>query len=164
MTYVENPYIVAFTGHRNYDRCHDSALLECVEELVARGARVFRVGMAEGFDLAAASVVLSLKERVEGIVLELYVPWPEFSHSFSAANRRLYDQILSQADSVMYVAQSYSQGVYYERNRLLVEGADRVVAWWNGKASGTGYTVRYARGLGIGVENLFNYQQLTLPI
>lgn len=164
MTNSEHPYIVAFTGHRNYDRCHDSALLESVERLVEGGARRFRVGMAEGFDLAAALVVLSLRERVEGIVLEAYVPWPEFPNSFCSANRRLYDHILAQADSVTYVAESYSQGLYYQRNRELVEGSDRVVAWWNGSASGTGYTVRYARKLGIGVENLYNYQQLRLML
>jgi hypothetical protein len=50
-------HIVAFTGHRNYDRRYDDLLLASVEELVERGARCFRVGMAEGFDLAAAAVV-----------------------------------------------------------------------------------------------------------
>jgi uncharacterized phage-like protein YoqJ len=157
-------HIVAFTGHRNYDRRYDDLLLASVEELVERGARHFRVGMAEGFDLAAAAVVLSLKQRYSDIALDLYIPYPEFSHRFSAPNRRLYDHILSLADSVTYVAQSYSSGVFYERNRALVEGADWIVAWWDGTTSGTGYTVRYARSLGIGVDNLFNHQQLRLML
>ena len=164
MTPKPAPYTVAFTGHRSYNRCHDSLLLECVEELVMRGARVFRVGMAEGFDLAAALVVLNLRERWGDVSLDLYIPWPEFSHRFSATNRKLYDQILGQADSVTYIAESYSQGLFYERNRRLVEGADSVVAWWDGSTSGTGYTVRYARQLGIAVENIFDSQQLKLML
>jgi uncharacterized phage-like protein YoqJ len=164
MTDSMHPSVVAFTGHRNYSRCHDNVLLECVEELVAGGARVFRVGMAEGFDIAAALVVLTLRQRGENVVLELYIPWPGFADGFSETNRRLYDYILSEAQSVCYVAESYQEGIYYERNRRLVEGSDRVVAWWNGSVSGTGYTVRYARKLGIGVENLYNYQQLRLML
>ena len=163
MTNSESRHIVvAFTGHRTYDRSHDAHILEAVERLVEEGARTFRVGMAEGFDLAAAMVVLSLKQRCADIRLELYIPWPEFSHRFSTSNRRLYDQIVKSADSVTYVAESYSHGLFYERNRRMVEGADRVVAWWDGGASGTGYTVRYARKLGVAVENLFDYQQLRL--
>ena len=164
MTSAAIPYIVAFTGHRHYDRSHDSALLECVERLVERGARRYRVGMAEGFDLSAAAVVLSLKQRYSDIALDLYIPYPGFSRRFSTPNRRLYDQILAQADSVTYIAQSYSHGVFYERNRALVDGADWIVAWWDGTTSGTGYTVRYARSLGIGVENLYNHQQLRLML
>lgn len=164
MTASQQPYIVAFTGHRNYNRCHDTLILDAIERLVDSGARTFRVGMAEGFDLAAASVVLTLREKVDDIKLELFIPWSGFSRSFSAPNSRLYNDILSRADRVVYVAECYSEGVFYERNRRLVDGADRVVAWWNGSASGTGYTVRYARSLGIAVENLFDNQQLRLML
>lgn len=159
-----SPHIVAFTGHRTYNRCNDCLILDSVERLVEGGARLFRVGMAEGFDLAAAAVVLELKDRFEDISLELYIPWPEFYCGFSDQNRRLYREIVARADRVVYISQSYAEGVFYERNRRLVEGADRVVAWWNGSASGTGYTVRYARSLGIAVENIYDNQQLRLML
>ena len=37
---------------------------------------------------------------------------------------------------------------YHHRNRLIVEAAELVVAFWNGHSTGTAYTVEYARRLG----------------
>lgn len=37
---------------------------------------------------------------------------------------------------------------YHHRNRLIVEAADLVVAFWNGHSTGTKYTMDYARRLG----------------
>ena len=164
MTSTTAPHIVAFTGHRSYNRTHDATVLDCVERLRAEGARIFRVGMAEGFDLAAALVTLGLKARYEDIRLELYIPYPTFWLHMSDAERRLYDEIVHRADYVEYIAEEYYTGVYQDRNKRLVEGADLVVAWWNGKPSGTGYTVSYARTLGCRVKNLYDYQQLELGL
>ena len=37
---------------------------------------------------------------------------------------------------------------FHHRNRLIVEAADLVVAFWNGHSSGTKYTIDYAKRLG----------------
>lgn len=37
---------------------------------------------------------------------------------------------------------------YHHRNRLIVEAADLVVAFWNGHSTGTKYTMDYARRMG----------------
>ncbi|MBD3260616.1 MAG: DUF2493 domain-containing protein [Candidatus Altiarchaeales archaeon] len=34
---------------------------------------------------------------------------------------------------------------YFERNRLMVNDADMVIAFWDGKSKGTKYTIGYAR-------------------
>lgn len=153
---------IAFTGHREYKRSHDYLIMECVEQLVASGAREFRVGMAEGFDLAAALVVLELRNRQPDIRLVAYIPYPNFRARLSKECHTLYDTILEQADQVHYIAQEYRHGIYYERNKALVDGAELVVAWWNGSSSGTGQTVRYARKQHIAIRNLFESQQLEL--
>ena len=75
-------HIVAFSGHRSYDGSADDRLRSVVADLYAEGVRIFRVGMAEGFDLAAGEVVISLMELYDDIVLEAYVPWPLFSARF----------------------------------------------------------------------------------
>lgn len=36
---------------------------------------------------------------------------------------------------------------YHHRNRLIVEAADLVIAFWNGHSTGTAYTVAYAKKL-----------------
>ncbi len=155
---------IAFTGHRHYNRSHDCAIIECLEQLVTSGARVFRVGMAEGFDLAAAFVVLELRHHHPEIRLEAYIPYPKFRERLTKHNQQLYDIVLNQADEIFYIAEEYRHGIYYERNRALVDGADLVVAWWDGSTSGTGQTVRYARKQHVTVKNLFDYQQLELML
>lgn len=37
---------------------------------------------------------------------------------------------------------------YHHRNRLIVENCDLVVAFWDGRSTGTAYTVSYAKRLG----------------
>ena len=41
---------------------------------------------------------------------------------------------------------------YHHRNRLIVEHSQLVVAFWNGRSSGTKYTITYARTLGVPVR------------
>lgn len=157
-------HTIAFTGHRSYCRRHDSAIEAEVERLYALGARRFRVGMAEGFDLAVACVVLHVSESKPDIEIELFVPWPDFPSTFSSANRRIYDLIVGQAAALHYVSSEYHVGVFQARNEAMVDGADLVVAWWNGRPSGTANTVRYAHKIGCPVKNIYDYQQLELDI
>lgn len=39
----------------------------------------------------------------------------------------------------------YGRGAAFIRNRLIVDHADRVLAFWNGKSTGTQYTIEYAK-------------------
>ncbi len=138
-------HIVAFSGHRSYDGSADDRLRSVVADLYAEGVRIFRVGMAEGFDLAAGEVVLSLMELYDDIVLEAYVPWPLFSARFDKDNRIKYDAIIAKAQVIRYVGFAYQNTIFHQRNDMLVDGAGYLVAWWNGSRSGTGYTLGRAR-------------------
>ena len=74
---------VSFTGHRNYDRSADDKLREIISSLYERGYRRFLTGMAWGFDLAAAEVVISLKNSLPDIELIAVEPYPTFRSSFT---------------------------------------------------------------------------------
>ena len=158
------PYVVTFTGHRTYSRHNDQLIQHWVEMLYMAGACRFRVGMAEGFDLAAASAVLVAKNKHSDIELEVFIPWRGFEQTFSESNRRLYSLIVERATQIHYLAEGYYHGVYQERNEKMVDGADYVIAWWNGKPSGTANTVRYARRVGCPVKNIYSDEQLELDI
>ena len=158
------PYVVTFTGHRTYSRHNDQLIQHWVEMLYMAGACRFRVGMAEGFDLAAASAVLVAKNKYSDIELEVFIPWRGFEQTFSESNRRLYSLIVERATQIHYLAEGYYHGVYQERNEKMVDGADYVIAWWNGKPSGTANTVRYARNVGCPVKNIYADEQLELDI
>ena len=41
---------------------------------------------------------------------------------------------------------------YHHRNRLIAEACDRLVAFWDGRSTGTKYTIDYARRIGKPVE------------
>lgn len=138
-------HIVAFSGHRSYDGSADDRLRSVVADLYAEGVRTFRVGMAEGFDLAAGEVVLSLMELYDDIVLEAYVPWPLFSVRFDRESKLKYDAVIAKAQIIRYAGFAFQNTIFHQRNDMLVDGAGYLVAWWNGSRSGTGYTVGRAR-------------------
>ena len=45
---------------------------------------------------------------------------------------------------------------YHHRNRLIAEASDCIVAFWNGRSTGTKYTIDYARRIGKPVH-VFKY-------
>ena len=149
---------VCFTGHRqipeaDYPRLH--ALLErTVEEAILGGARVFRAGGALGFDTLAAITVLSLRRKHPEIRLELILPCPTQTRGWSENEKKLYGQILEQADAHRYVSDVYFPGVLQMRNRALVEGADLCIAYLTSSHGGTAFTVRTALAEGLDLINL----------
>lgn len=148
-------HIVAFSGHRSYDGSADDRLRSVVADLYAEGVRIFRVGMAEGFDLAAGEVVLSLMELYDDIVLEAYVPWPLFSARFDRESKLKYDAVIAKAQIIRYAGFAFQNTIFHQRNDMLVDGAGYLVAWWNGSRSGTGYTVGRARRQRTKIVNLY---------
>ena len=148
-------HIVAFSGHRTYDGSADDRLCSVVADLYAEGVRIFRVGMAEGFDLAAGEIVVSLMELHDDIVLEAYVPWPLFSARFDMESKQKYDAIIAKAQVIRYAGFAFQNTIFHQRNDMLVDGAGYLVAWWNGSRSGTGYTVGRARRQRTKIVNLY---------
>ncbi len=155
-------HIVAFTGHRTYDGTANELLRATIGELYNKGARHFRVGMAEGFDLTAGEMVVELMASDGAIILEACIPWPTFDAHLNAEERVLYNDILKHATVVRYSDNAYHPAIFRHRNDMLVEGADTLVAWWNGAQSGTAYTVKRAKKLGINIINLYPKNQLSL--
>lgn len=148
-------FVVAFTGHRSYSHEACLALHDCVSRLYVEGARTFRVGMAEGFDMAAAESVMGLMASHDDIILEAYIPYKNFSERFSPEDRCRYNQILQRCSRVVFIADTYHSEVFKLRNDRLVDGAQVVVAWWNGRPSGTGYTVGRGRSNRCRITNLY---------
>lgn len=156
------PHIVAFTGHRTYDHSADELLATTIRHLYAEGARHFRVGMAEGFDLAAGRAVVDMMLSHSDIILEACIPWPSFASHFAAEERATYDTILGHATIVRYSDDAYHPAIFRHRNNMLVDGADVVVAWWSGATGGTAYTIKRAKAAHCPIVNLYPDEQLAL--
>lgn len=157
-------HIVAFTGHRSYAGEADDALRSIVEELYERGARIFRVGMAEGFDLHAGDIILRLKTLHPDIRIEVYIPWPEFYTRLAPEEHALYNSIIAEASVIRYAAYHYSREALLRRNDMLIEGCNTLVAWCKRQRSGTGYTINRAKRHGTEIINCYTPEakQLTL--
>lgn len=147
-------HIVAFSGHRSYDGTADKELRRAIESLYTNGARIFRVGMAEGFDLAAGKALLELMDNHDDITIEAHIPYPAFASRFKGDNLLLYDAIIAKARVVRYAGFAYQVDIFHRRNDMLVECATHLIAWWDGTRSGTGYTVNRARRQGCNILNL----------
>lgn len=145
---------VSFTGHRTYGGEADAQLRDTVRQLYARGMRTFLSGMAPGFDLAAAEVVLACRAECAELRLVAVIPFAGQELRFPAAERQRFRRIVAAADEAVALARGYHRGCYAVRNNCLVDRAALLVAWYDGSAGGTQYTVRRALMRGREVWNL----------
>ena len=134
----------AFTGHRvltkEFSACKTQAV---IEELIARGVRVFYNGMPVGFDLETAKNVLKLKKKYPQIRFVACIPFYGQERGFSEAEKRLYAKVLESADEQVVLYPSYENGCFLARDRYMADRADVLVAFCKKPTGGTAYTVRY---------------------
>ena len=150
----------AFTGHRWYDssRKHSvrKRIEECVREAYRNGITNFISGMAIGFDLLAAEVVLSLRHECPAITLTAVLPFREQASRFNELNKCRYYKCLSQADDIVILSNDYTAKCYLERDRFMVEHSSLVIACYDGRnRGGTFWTVNYAARIGKNVINIY---------
>ena len=149
----------SFTGHRELDPSHrgrlQKALLDIIERVYNDGVRRFYNGGAYGFDLEAARAVLLFKMSHPDVSLHIFVPCPGQSARWSIENKRIYDYVLSQADTVDTLSPHYFNGCMQFRNSRLIDAADILIAYV-GKTSGGSYqTLTQAQRKGLTVYNIF---------
>lgn len=117
--------------------------------MAAAGITDFYTGMALGVDTWAAMATLDLRERNPAIKLHCVLPCEGQEIKWAVPAQVRYNYILSEADSVEYVKQSYDKKCMLERNRRLVDSAAFLLAIYNGEQrGGTAATVRYAQKVG----------------
>lgn len=145
----------AFTGHRNYDGSGDENVISAIRRYYDCGFRIFLTGMAAGFDISAGECVAGLKGELPGLQLHCIVPFEGHRRLLRGNIGVRYDRLLELSDRVVTLAPQYSSGVYHMRNDFLVDNSSAVIAWFDGSAGGTEYTVHRALFSGIKVENLW---------
>ena len=148
-----------FTGHRTYDGSRNEELASAVRGLYALDYRNFLCGMAVGFDIEAAEVVLALREELSGLRVVAVIPFEETQRGFPEEWRSRFERIVAEADEVIVLASKYSVAAYTVRNNFLVDNASACIAYFDGSKGGTAYTVRRARKCGAQIINIYDNPQ-----
>lgn len=143
--------IVAFTGHRpsnpalggyvtdgnpKYEACYNR-IIEALHSLMPSKAIS---GMALGVDQWAALACIELD-----IPFIAAVPFKGQENIWPDESQRQYHEILKKAEEIKIVSEGgYLPMKLHERNRWMVDGADLIIAVWDGTEGGTGNCVKYA--------------------
>lgn len=153
--------VCAFTGHRlqhlpfgsneQDERCQKlkAELGKAIEKVITeQGVTHFISGMALGVDTFAAEAVLHLKEKYPEITLECAIPCETQAVKWNEQQRDRYFGIVERCDKETMLQTHYTPDCMEKRNRYMVNACDVVIAVWDGRPSGTGKTVQYAKEQG----------------
>lgn len=153
-----------FTGHRSQklpwkfneqdERCiaMRAKAKELIEEAIKNGYVNFISGMALGFDMICAELVLELKEKYPHIKLICAIPCKTQSNPWHADQQKRYQKILKQADIKRYISNEYTDSCMHERNDYMLKNSSLVIALYNGTFGGTQSTLKKAEKMGLKVE------------
>lgn len=150
-------HTVAFTGYRPAKlpdsgsvavQTHLSLLLiDTIKEQYTNGYRIFLNGMMSGWDVLAAEAVLTVRTGLADIRCVSVAP---FKRSYFANSNWTPDwkaralNVYRQSDLALSLSEQYQRGIYYSRDRFLIDHASLVVAFYDGQPGGTKYTLDYA--------------------
>ena len=153
----------AFTGHRFMDASQRDnikrRLSHAVLEAYGKGFRNFISGFAIGFDLMAAEIVVSLRNKHPDITLTAAIPFKEQSCRFSDYHKRRYQKLLGMADEVIVLSENYYPRCFLERDVFMVKNSSLLITYYDGRGrGGTFYTIEKAKKLKIPIVNVYeNY-------
>lgn len=103
-------------------------------------------------------MVLDLKQDYRQIKLMLILPFQnQYEHESGWSKEEIeeYHRLQKEAAEVIILSEHYSRGIYFRRNRRLVDASSVCVAYLIKPTGGTAYTVKYANKQGLQVINLF---------
>ncbi len=125
----------------------ENKLIDAIFSLTSEESLTFYSGVAMGFDIIAAETVLLLKNAKSNgdIKLICAVPFKNQAEKYTDEWKKRYQNVLKNADEVIYVSQEYHRGCYQRRNEFMVDKSDTVITWFDGQSGGTLNTLIYAK-------------------
>lgn len=145
-----NPLVsVAFTGHRLIPFEKQNELKKRLRDIIIKqykqGMMNYFCGMAIGFDLLAAEIVLSLKESCPALNLVAVVPFRGQAEKWNTLNQARYRAVLAKADEVIVLSENYYKGCLLRRNDFMLSHVCRLISYFDGEPKGgTYYTCKKA--------------------
>lgn len=162
---INRLYTLCFTGHRsqklpwgfneNDPRCIKmrETTKQKIEKAIIDGYKYFISGMAIGFDMICAELVLELKEKYPEIKLIAALPCRNQDSVWRDQKLRTrYKELLKKADRVWCDSETYTNECMLRRNDYMLNNSSKVIALFDGKSGGTASTLKKARERGIEIE------------
>ena len=153
-----NTKTCCFTGHRRLPENKRGDIVKRLEDtivsLIQSGYLYFGAGGALGFDTVCAQTVLRLRQQYPKIKLILVLPCVSQADKWRQEDASVYQEIMKQADKVVYTSQEYTRDCMFKRNRHLVDNSSVYVCYLEKASGGTAYIVEYARKRGLRIINL----------
>lgn len=129
--------------------------LDCeVENLIKQGVTTFISGGALGFDQVAASLILAKKEMGKKIRLVFVLPGKSQDEFWNAEQKKLYRNLLTEADELLYVSKGDHGDGIKERNCYMVDHSAYCICALRGSLRDVDNMIRYAREKGVRVINV----------
>lgn len=154
-----------FTGHRPQklpwrfnekdERCIEmkNKTKEKIEEAIKCGYNTFLCGMALGFDMMCAELVLELKKTYPHIKLIGALPCKNQDCKWIGIQRKRYKSLLQQLNGIRCIYDTYvGPECMLERNHYMISNSSLVIALFDGKPGGTAKTIEDAKKQGLKIE------------
>ena len=159
--------VACFTGHRpqklswGYNEKDERCLRvkekarERILNAINDGYTTFISGLAMGFDMICAEIVLEVKKDNPELKLVGAIPCLDQPSRWSESYKRRYKNIVEKLDHKVCKCTSYVNGCMQERNRFMIDNSSLCIALYNGKSGGTAQTVKDAekKGLKLAIIN-----------
>ncbi len=155
---------LCFTGHRSQklpwrfnekdSRCIEmiKTTKENIEQSILDGYVYFISGMALGFDMICAEIILELKKKYPYIKLVCAIPCKNQNKLWSNEYKNRYKKILGKADIIRYIAKEYTKTCMLERNEYMLKNSSKVIALFYGFPGGTKSTLYKAKKMGLKID------------
>ena len=162
---IERDITACLTGHRpsklpwrynEYDaRCKKfkDDLKQIFVGAYNYGIRNFLTGMAEGFDMIGAEVLLSLRDD-EGLNIKIFaiIPCKNQAEKWMPLQQRKYKAILGRVDDSVVLSPFYTPTCMNDRNKYMVDHSTVCIACYDGSSGGTANTIRFAKKAGCKIK------------
>ena len=151
---------VCISGHRpkklpwGYDESKDICkrfkidLRGVLVKLINDSYNRYLIGMAEGFDMICAEILLTLKKEFKHIKIIAVIPCINQNVKWSFKQRLKYRRIVKKADEVIILQKEYTENCMNKRNHYMVINSSVVLACFDGSPSGTKNTLMEANKMG----------------
>ncbi|MFA6867475.1 MAG: SLOG family protein [Clostridia bacterium] len=160
--YKLKPTTCCFTGHRSQKlpwkfNENDKRFFDMkartkieIEKAIANGYTTFISGMALGFDMLCAELVLELKKDNPNIKLIGALPCKNQQKLWIHEQQKRYGNLLKQLDGIRCKYDAYNGSeCMLERNRYMIDNSSLCIALFNGLHGGTESTINYAKNQGL---------------